>query len=66
MKDTDLGDREPRLLDQVISLLRTLRNERERLTRRLTDLEQELCVLASQLDGRPAVIALASRGQYRV
>ena len=62
MMGSTVSQSEQRLLEQVVSLARSLRDERERLARRLTDLEQELCVLASKLDGRPAVIALASRG----
>lgn len=45
-------------------LAHNLRDEREQLARRLTDLEQELSVLASKLDGRPAVITLASQAQH--
>ncbi len=64
MKDTSIGEREQRLLEQVIVLAHNLRDEREQLARRLTDLEQELSVLASKLDGRPAVITLASHAQH--
>lgn len=59
MKATSDPDRKTRLLEQVVSRARSLRDERERLARRLTELEDELSVLASKLDGRPAVITLA-------
>src|SRR5574341_1026724 len=64
MKATSDPDRKTRLLEQVVSRARSLRDERERLARRLTELEDELNVLASKLDGRPAVITL-THGERR-
>lgn len=61
MDDTDtlVAEQERQLLEQVASLAQALRHERERLALRLGELESELCVLASKLDGQPAVITLA-------
>jgi hypothetical protein len=61
MLDADYTEGERRILEQVALLARALRAERERLARRLTEVEPELHVLASKLDGQPALIALASR-----
>lgn len=57
--DVTPGDPERRILDAVSSLARSLQAERERLARRLRELEDELDVLASRLDGEPALIAPA-------
>lgn len=65
MTDTSFPDRERRLLEQVVTLAQTLRDERERLARRLSDLERQLAALASKLDGQPTLITLGSRGQRR-
>ncbi len=65
MPITSLPDQEWRLLEQVISLARALREERERVARRLAELEKELSVLATKLDGLPAVITLAHPEQHR-
>ena len=59
VNDLSLGERERRILEAVSSLARSLQAERERLARRLGQLEQELDVLASRLDGEPALIAPA-------
>ena len=61
MRDRAYTDDERRVLEQVARLARALREDRERLTRQLTEVEAELHVLAWTLDGQPAVIALASR-----
>jgi hypothetical protein len=61
MNDSAVAEPERRLLEQVASLARTLRQEREHLSRRLGALERELSVLATKLDGQPAVIALGGR-----
>jgi hypothetical protein len=53
-----MADRERQLLRQVTTLAQTLHQERERLASRLAELELELSVLASKLDGPPAVCAL--------
>jgi hypothetical protein len=60
MRDPDYTEDERRILEQVALLARALRAERERLARRLAEVEPELHVLASRLDGRPALIALVS------
>lgn len=65
MNATIIAEPERRLLEHVASLARTLHKERERLAARLTELERELCVLATTLDGRPAVIALGGDRQPR-
>lgn len=65
MMNTGVPDRERRLLEQVISLAHALRQERERLARLLSDLEEEIAVLALKLDGRPTVITLAHGGRRR-
>ena len=59
VNERSLGERERRILEAVSSLARSLQAERERLARRLGQLEQELDVLASRLDGEPALIAPA-------
>lgn len=52
-------DRERRLIEAVVSLAKTFRDEREQLMRRLTQLEHEIEILAIRLDEqtrpRPAV-----------
>jgi hypothetical protein len=48
-------DRERRLIDAVVSLAKSFREERDRLARRLTQLEHEIDMLAVKLEGpRPA------------
>ena len=61
MMDSTVSQSEQRLLEQVVSLARSLRDERERLARRLAELERELSVLASKLDGQPTAITLGPR-----
>ena len=61
MLDSTVSQSEQRLLEQVVSLARSLRDERERLARRLAELERELSVLASRLDGQPTAITLGPR-----
>jgi hypothetical protein len=43
-------DRERRLIEAVVSLAKTFREERDQLMRRLTELEHEIEVLAIRLD----------------
>jgi hypothetical protein len=43
-------DRERRLIEAVVSLAKTFREEREQLMRRLTQLEREIEILAIRLD----------------
>ena len=45
-------DRERRLIEAVVSLAKTFREERDQLMRRLCQLEQELEVLAIRLDAQ--------------
>lgn len=59
MSDTALGaqrpvqdDRERLLIEAVVTLARTLRDERDRLAERLREVEHELNTLASRLDAR--------------
>lgn len=65
MQNTSVLDRERRLLERAISLARALGEERERVARRLAELEKELSVLAAKLDGPPTVITLAHPEQHR-
>ena len=43
-------DRERRLIDAVVSLAKSFREERDSLARRLTELEREVDALAVKLD----------------
>jgi hypothetical protein len=43
-------DRERRLIEAVVSLAKTFREERDQLMRRLTQLEHEIEILAIRLD----------------
>jgi len=43
-------DRERRLIEAVVSLAKTFREERDQLIRRLTQLEHEIEILAIRLD----------------
>jgi len=45
-------DRERRLIDAVVSLAKSFREERDRLARRLSELEREIDALAVRLDRR--------------
>jgi hypothetical protein len=47
-----LDERERRLIDAVVALARSLRDERDRLAARLREVEFELSRLASQLEAR--------------
>jgi len=49
----DLAERERRLIDAVVSLARSLRDERDRLAERLREVESQLGSLAQQLERRP-------------
>ena len=55
MSDTLLFDgndeRERLLIEAVVTLARTLRDERDRLAERLREVESELLTLTSRLDG---------------
>ena len=55
MSDTPSEDdveRERLLIEAVVTLARTLRDERDRLAERLREVEQELHSLSSRLDGK--------------
>jgi len=45
-------DREHRLIEAVVSLAKSFREERDRLSRRLSQLEREIDTLAFKLDQR--------------
>ena len=60
-----MADRERQLLNQVTTLAQALHQERERLASRLAELELELSVLASKLDGPPAVCVLGASARRR-
>jgi hypothetical protein len=45
-------DRERRLIDAVVSLAKSFREERDRLVRRLSQLEQEMVILSLRLDAQ--------------
>jgi hypothetical protein len=45
-------ERERRLIDAVVALARSLRDERDRLAARLREVELELSLLASKMDAR--------------
>jgi hypothetical protein len=47
--ESSLEEREHRLIDAVVSLTKSLRDERERLASRLAEVEHELSVLAVKL-----------------
>lgn len=53
-----VDERDQRLAEAVEALARSLREDRDRLARRLGQLERELAVLASKLDGSPALVTL--------
>lgn len=63
MNDATVADRERELLEHVAALARVIHQEREQLAARLAELERELSVLATTLDGQPAVIALGGSPQ---
>jgi hypothetical protein len=51
MNDTSpVEDREHRLIEAVVSLAKSFREERDRLARRLSQLEREIDALAFKLD----------------
>jgi hypothetical protein len=49
----ELAERERRLIDAVVSLARSLRDERDRLAERLREVESQLGSLAQQLERHP-------------
>jgi hypothetical protein len=66
-----IEEREQRLIDLVVSLAKSLRDERERLAARLAEVEHELSILSSKLQAQAAppavthVAALPSRRNHR-
>jgi hypothetical protein len=50
-------DRERRLIDAVVSLAKSFREEHDRLAQRLTRLEQEIDTLSSRLDAHERAFA---------
>jgi len=48
-----LEERERRLIEAVVALARSLRDERDRLAARLREVERELAALGTKLDARP-------------
>jgi len=55
-------DRERRLIEAVVSLAKTFREEREQLLLRLTQLEHEIEILAIRLDQQTRPRPAAPRG----
>ena len=49
---TAVDDRERRLIEAVVSLAKSFREERDRLVRRLCQLEQEMVILSLRLDAQ--------------
>ena len=56
-------DRERRLIEAVVSLAKTFREERDQLMRRLTQLEHEIEILAIRLDAQQRPQAASPDGQ---
>jgi hypothetical protein len=57
MNDVPAADeRERRLIEAVVSLAKSFREERDRLARRLNDLEREIDALAVRLDQPPRAL----------
>jgi len=50
-------DRERRLIDELVSLAKSFREERDRLSQRLTRLEQEIDALSIRLDAHQRAFA---------
>jgi predicted RNase H-like nuclease (RuvC/YqgF family) len=50
-------ERERRLIDAVVSLAKSFREERDRLARRLSELEREIDALAVRLDQHQREVA---------
>ena len=55
-------DRERRLIEAVVSLARTFRVERDRLARRLTELEREIEALAFRVEAQHEPAAASPAG----
>jgi len=59
------ADRDRRLAEHIAAATRSLREERDRLAKRLADLEQELANLATRLEARPAYATRGDSGRRR-
>jgi ABC-type phosphate transport system auxiliary subunit len=59
------SERERRLAEHIASATQSLREERDRLARRLADLERELATLAARLE-RSAFATPAESGRRRL
>jgi uncharacterized membrane protein len=57
------SEREHRLAEHIASATQSLRDERDRLARRLADLERELATLAARLDRSAFATADSGRRQ---
>jgi hypothetical protein len=56
------ADRERRLAEHMASATRSLREERDRLAKRLADLEKQLANLAARLDAPSAFVTSGGSG----
>jgi hypothetical protein len=59
------ADRDQNLAARIESTTQSLREERDRLARRLADLERELENLANRLESRAAYVTSADSGSRR-
>lgn len=57
------ADRERRLAEHIASATRSLREERDRLAKRLADLERQLANLAARLDAPSAFATSGDSGR---
>ena len=60
------ADRERRLSDHMASATQSLRAERDRLAKRLADLERQLANLAARLDSPSAFATSGDSGERRL
>lgn len=59
------AERERRLVEHMASATQSLREERDRLAKRLADLERELANLAARLDAPSAFATSGDSGRHR-
>jgi uncharacterized protein involved in exopolysaccharide biosynthesis len=59
------ADRERRLAEHMASATRSLREERDRLAKRLADLERQLANLAARLDAPSAFATSGDPGRHQ-
>jgi hypothetical protein len=63
---TSVEERERRLIEAVVALARSLRDERDRLAARLREVEHELNALSGKLDvGEPGTAGLDALSGFR-